>query len=154
MSSTEYIGNAQSKNWCFTINNPKPNYEDMNGLKAKDYTYCVVGKEVGKDGTPHLQGFVMLTKRVRFTKIKGFLPRAHIEPMFGNSQQAADYCKKDGDYEEHGTFTLVSSEGGGGAIGGKAKHARYKSAIQLAKAGDFEQMEEVHPDMYWNNTQS
>jgi len=108
----------------------------------------VAGKEVGDAGTPHLQCFVCYNARTRFSTIKQQLPTAHIERMMGTPQQASDYCKKDGDYLEFGT---LPTDYQGGATGGNAKHARYKSAIGLAKSGDFDEIEDQHPDMYWNS---
>lgn len=90
----------------------------------------------------------MKTRRL-FSAMKKMLPRAHIELMMGTSEQARDYCMKDGDYEECGAFTSTSSEGG--ACGGHAKAVKYKRCIDLAKTGDFKAIEEEMPDMYWNH---
>jgi len=144
--------NSKSKNWCFTINNPADDWADLNLLKG--YTYCIVGGEIGEDGTPHYQGFVQMENRKLGTQMKKLLPRAHLEPMRATSEEARDYCKKDGNYVEcpgPQAFISVTRVGGGGASGGLAKAARYKSAIALAKKADFDAMEEEHPDMYWNS---
>lgn len=67
-------------------------------------SYWVIGKEVGANGTPHLQGFVIMRTRNRLAQMKGVLgtPRVHLEKALGTSHQAATYCKKDNNYEEHG----------------------------------------------------
>jgi hypothetical protein len=66
--------------------------------------YLVYGREVSSTGTPHLQGFMTLNKRHTLSSLKKLLgPRPHLEPARKTSEQAADYCKKDGDYEEFGT---------------------------------------------------
>lgn len=57
--------------------------------------YYVVGREVGEQGTPHLQGYVELNKQMRFTTLKKKLPKCHIEFRNGSPSQAADYCKKE-----------------------------------------------------------
>lgn len=98
--------NSLERRICFTANN----YGDgaIAALKKIGYLrYACVGKEVGDSGTPHLQGMCTFTKQVRFNTIRkdfkkalGFLP--HIERMLGTPEQAATYCKKDGDYEEWG----------------------------------------------------
>lgn len=139
--------NQMSKNWVFTINNPRKNWHDLD--KIIGYKYMVVGEEVGEDGTPHYQGMVLMQVRKRLTSMKKLLPRAHLEVMQGSSEEARDYCMKDGLFHECGEFVSVDRKGG--ACGGVAKAARYRSAITLAKSGDFEKMEEEHPDMYWNN---
>jgi len=107
-----------------------------------------MGDEIGDNGTPHVQGFIIMNVRTEFTRMKVIFPTAHIEVMRGDSQQAADYCKKDGDFVEIGTWQFID---GSGASGGKAKAAIFKKAIQLSKSGNFDQMEEELPHMYWNN---
>lgn len=60
---------------------------------------------MAETGTPHLQGYVAYTKKVRFGTVKRDLPDgAHIEQKVKHStpSQAAEYCKKDGDYQEFG----------------------------------------------------
>lgn len=148
MRKSSTVTDTRSKYWVFTINNPKANYKDVHGFK--DWDYMIVGNEVGDEGTPHLQGFVSFKSRTRFSTVKKQAPRAHIEPMYGTTKEAIDYCKKDGNWEEYGE-TPVDTTRGGGRAGGKVKMERYKSAIKLAKVGDFDQMQEDHPDMYWNN---
>ena len=87
--------------WCYTINNPtsEPILEDVR--------YHIYGREVGeKEGTKHLQGFVIFYKQLYFSKVKTLLPGAHLEVAKGTNQQAADYCKKDGDFVETGELPL------------------------------------------------
>lgn len=98
----------QSQRWVFTINNPVE--EDTNVLSGiidnvptNGVDYIVYGREVGDNGTPHLQGFIAFTNRKRFNAVRTVLGhRAHIEISRGTPQQAADYCKKDGDFVEGG----------------------------------------------------
>lgn len=130
-SSASRFIDSRSRCWCFTINNPLPDYEDLQGLPGDLWKYMIVGKEIGDKGTPHLQGFVIMFNRVRFSYMKKRLPRAHIEPMKGDSFQASEYCKKDGQWEELGEFELITPEGG--ASGGKAKADRYRNMIQIVK---------------------
>jgi len=96
-----------SRRFCFTINNFTP--EDVTRLEdlgASDcIRYLVFGRETGDSGTPHLQGFVVFSNTTTFSVSKARIgDRAHIEVARGSSKQAADYCKKDGEFSEFGDF--------------------------------------------------
>jgi len=47
-----------------------------------------------------LQGYVHLSTQKTLSAMKKFIPRAHLEPRRGTIDEAVDYCKKDGDFEE------------------------------------------------------
>lgn len=81
--------------WCYTINNYSE--EDIRRLQEVDAVRHVCGREVGENGTPHLQGYVRFQKPQRFSWWKNQFPRAHVEPRIGSEKQASDYCKKEGD---------------------------------------------------------
>lgn len=96
-----------SRRWVFTLNN----YVDeevnriINVFEGPYVRYGIIGREVGEAGTPHLQGFVLLNGVKRLRGVKALLSdRAHFEVARGSSDQAAEYCKKDGDYTERGSF--------------------------------------------------
>lgn len=100
---------SRSNYWCFTINNPTD--EETEGLQqlvpSGKATYLIYGKETGASGTYHLQGYIELPKRLRPNGLKLLLPRAHIEVRKGNSLQASEYCRKDGDIYEAGIINLL-----------------------------------------------
>lgn len=98
----------QSQSYCFTLNNYTD--DDMSAVIANEdkYEYICIGFEVGKKGTPHMQGYIRFDGRVslktainRFSEIFNH-KRCHIEPTKGTPKQAIEYCKKDGDVYEHG----------------------------------------------------
>lgn len=95
----------QATRWCFTLNNYTDGEEGIISevLDSEHVRYGIYGKETGENGTPHLQGFVIFKSNKRFNAVKNLLSqRAHLEVARGKSQQAADYCKKEGDYNEYG----------------------------------------------------
>lgn len=95
--------------WCTTVNN----YTDdtIHYIKTEGHNWCkyiIVGIEKGENGTPHLQCFVetktnmrrdLMQKRVFDTSAM------HSEFKSKNSteHQAAEYCKKEGNWFEFGT---------------------------------------------------
>lgn len=95
----------RAKRWCFTLNNyTDGEVELLDQLFQSDHvTYGVYGFETGASGTPHLQGFVVFEQEKRLTQVKRLVSeRAHFEVARGTPVQAADYCKKDGDFKEYG----------------------------------------------------
>jgi hypothetical protein len=101
----------ESKFWCFTLNNPSEDVEQSvtDFLSSRNVSYGIFGREIGETGTPHLQGFVILDRSRRLSYLRRKF-QAHWSQRHGNSTnaQARDYCKKDGDFEEFGTFTEVA----------------------------------------------
>jgi len=97
------MSDERSRGWCYTINN----YTDEDVIAVNEMKnhaqYIVNGfEEGGQNQTPHIQGFVYFACQKTFSRVKKFLGKAHIEKMKGTPQQASDYCKKDGNFQEHG----------------------------------------------------
>lgn len=97
----------QAKHWCWTLNNPTSDEEDtllaLGEELPENIAYLVFGRETGEEGTPHLQGYIAFHKKVTFNHAKSTISeRAHVEGTKGTTKQAADYCKKDGDFLEYG----------------------------------------------------
>lgn len=94
-----------SSRWVFTLNNPTADEiayvtEQLNSVK-----YGIFGRETGESGTPHLQGFFIAAEAITLRSAKRIVgDRSHVERARGTSQQARDYCRKDGDFTEFGTF--------------------------------------------------
>ena len=98
---------TQSQRWCFTLNNFTPGERDLlvDLLQSDHVKYGVIGYETGESGTPHIQGFVIFKSRKALSTAKSLLGnRSHLEPARGTSEQASTYCKKDGDFVEHGVI--------------------------------------------------
>lgn len=103
-----FVASTQSnaRHWAWTLNNPTPE-ETLQAMKLFDpdkMKYLVFGREVGEEGTPHLQGFVSFKKKQRFRLVKKqTFDRAHFE-VARNPLACIQYCKKDGAYEEFGSY--------------------------------------------------
>lgn len=92
-----------ARNVCFTCNNYTDDF--VQSLKEISKKYIVFGFEVGDMGTPHLQGYIEFASSKRWSTIHKLLPGCHTEARKGTAQEAADYCKKDGDYYEDGVIS-------------------------------------------------
>lgn len=90
---------VRSKNVCFTINNYTP--EQLAKVKALQDThgdkinYIVFQEEIGKQGTPHLQGFTQLTKLLGVRQLRGLFGGGHFTSANGTIEQNRTYCTKD-----------------------------------------------------------
>jgi len=79
---------------AYTLNNWTP--QEYTDLCSWDVTWCVIGKEVGEDGTPHLQAACVLKSQMTMSAIKKVpgMKRAHFESMRGTPQHNYVYCTK------------------------------------------------------------
>jgi hypothetical protein len=94
--------------FVFTLNNyTQEDYEALQ--KLPHIRALILGKELGASGTPHIQGACLLQKQVKFTTVKSWMPKAHIERMVSSPAQAFEYCRKDGDFWETGD--VISKQG-------------------------------------------
>lgn len=100
------MSNARAQYWVFTLNN----YTDaeralLDGLVESNshVAFLSYGREVGESGTPHLQGHLELTTRMRVPQLKAILgQRVHLEVRRGSFDQAQEYVEKDGDVSSFG----------------------------------------------------
>lgn len=97
----DHPSRARVTRWVFTLNNY--NDEEYRHLQEVQCKYIVLGKEVGEQGTPHIQGFVIFNEKRRFSAAKQLLgERVHLEAARGTNSEAAEYCKKEGQFFERG----------------------------------------------------
>lgn len=102
------MSSQRNRCWCFTINNFSDS--DIFGVKQlfSLCAYGIYGKEIGENGTPHLQGYIRLKDALTLAKVKKYLTRAHLEIAKGNDEQNKEYCSKQEDFYEIGE---VSKQG-------------------------------------------
>lgn len=93
-----FMSNIRSRRWTVTVNNyVDQDVLDLTTLVPQIVTYLVCGKEVGEQGTPHLQVYLETKKKVTLgslKKMKG-LTRAHIEKANGTAADNLTYCSKE-----------------------------------------------------------
>ena len=87
---------SPAKFWCFTLNNYTE--ENCSSIKSIMENYdavdeFIIGKEVGAQGTPHLQGFCSFKKKVRPSGIFG-IKEIHFEKCKAGRQANLEYCAK------------------------------------------------------------
>lgn len=104
----------RARGFCYTLNNyTSDEVLALRNLNNSQVRYHIFGRETGSEGTPHLQGFIYFNTARRFRPTLRRLPeRVHLEVMRGSPEQAAQYCKKDGDFEEFGTCPRSGSTSG------------------------------------------
>ena len=103
---------TQSYNWCFTLNNyTNDHYENIVPMCQLHSDKWIIGKEIGENGTPHLQGYMHLKKKQRLTEMKTkFGKEIHFEIAKGDNQQNWIYCSKENNYTYGGNWKLGEME--------------------------------------------
>lgn len=104
-----------SKHFVFTHNNytavDLQRYRDLFADNGRIH-YAVFGQEVAPTtGTRHLQGYVCFVARTRVRTVRALFPGAHVEIARGTPVQCRDYCRKDGDFTEFGSFDDIPFQG-------------------------------------------
>jgi len=132
---------TQASRWCFTLNNyTDAEVQSFQALGAhSQVSYLVFGKEVGEQGTPHLQGYVVFSRAWRFSRLRKLAPRAHFVAAKGTSVENRTYCSKEGDVQEFGQCPMDSK--------GLSKNNEelWKGYIVAARAGLFD---DIPPSIY------
>lgn len=98
---------SRVRNFCVTVNNfQECTVEDFK--KETLISYGILGEEIGESGTPHLQGYLQLTKPQTISAFQKKLQKLGIKcALFiakGTLEQNETYCtKEDGTIHEWGT---------------------------------------------------
>lgn len=96
---------VQCRSWLFVLNNyTELEYDEISGWCSRECDYAVIGKEVGEEGTPHLQGYFRKKTKCRLSSLKDSVSRrAHFEVARGTPSDNRTYCAKDGNFWESGS---------------------------------------------------
>jgi len=107
---------GQSAAWVFTINNP-----ENDSFQNIPHKYMIWQIELGKEGTTHVQGYIVFLSKTRFSTIKKlFLEygehKPHLEIRRGKHSEAKGYCSKkdtriDGPYESGDDSDIPEGQG-------------------------------------------
>jgi len=136
--------NHPAKHWAFTLNNYTE--EQFNGLgltsdPPTDRAYLIVGKEVSPSGTPHLQGHLSFTRRLRRNQAIAHLGfQAHLT-VARNIKNSIEYCKKSGNFLQHGVSPVDASVSG--------KRTDLESFMSTVESGVLckRALRKIHPDV-------
>lgn len=103
------MSRVRSNRVCFTVNNYETEiYDELDKFIQQEQhkiKFMCIGEEIGKSGTPHLQGFIHIDEQPRNMGIKAwkeYMPagftRAHFSNARGTDEQNEKYCSKDGPF--------------------------------------------------------
>lgn len=132
---------SRSRSFCFTLNNYSE--EEHQKIFSLPCNYLVLGKEVGTEGTPHLQGYIHFTLQKTESAVRKIIPRAHIEIAKGDALQNYNYCSKDGNFVEVGKRPLTKAEQG--AAGAATQKEKWLDIKAKARSG---RLDEIDPKIY------
>lgn len=106
---------GRHRGFCFTLNNYTPEdfeiFKGLENVKRPKITYAVCGKEIGEQGTPHLQGYIKFANanEGNWNTMRKWFPRARLEVARGTDIHNQTYCTEDGDFYEFGTPSTQGS---------------------------------------------
>lgn len=124
--------NSPILHFCFTLNN-YVEAEDIprcRGFFEEQAKYWIIGREESTGGTPHLQGYASLRRRMPFNALRDKLGhRIHIERARGTARQNREYCSKGGNFEEGGHLNE-------GAAGGTSRDEVSRAFLAALGSGN------------------
>lgn len=134
---------TSSLNWCFTYNNPT--LEPPALFDPTRMSYFICQHEVcPTTGTPHLQGYLRLTKKARMSFLKKIIPEAHWEIRKKSHETARKYCMKTGEGGRVEGTELF--EAGDPPSGGKRTDLEaFKESVKQDMS--FAELTEAHSDV-------
>jgi len=117
---------------CFTFNN----YTQETLLAARGAVgqagikYICWGLEVGEQGTPHMQGYIQANQD-KYKRLMKVIGDCWMGKQKGDSKEAVDYTKKEGDWIEFGSYEHI--EAPKARQGQRVDHDNVKKLIQEGK---------------------
>lgn len=131
---------SKTRSFVFTINNYTP-IDELEVETASAFAdYLIYGREVGEQGTPHLQGFIRFKHPVTNRRVSDLLSRARIDRAKGTPYENFVYCSKDGDFVEFGERPTNTK---------RNNKQMWKDIIAWAEEGNVERIKEEYPHAYF-----
>jgi len=132
---------SKSRAYCLTLNNwTMVEYElFMAHANSPSVSYFICGKEVGEEGTPHLQAYLYYKNAVhrsipKWTELLG-CGRWHIEVARGTPTDNEKYCSKEGNFIVGGVLPVSNND-------------RFAAVRDLARSGSpLTQVLEEYPQI-------
>nr|QTE03493.1 MAG: replication-associated protein [Fringilla montifringilla CRESS-DNA-virus sp.] len=128
------IKNKKVRHWALTL------WEDPQIKLPEGVRYAIYGDEIcPKSGRRHWQTYIELNAPQRFSWVKNtYGQTAHVSPKKKTREQARDYCKKDGKFEEYGKW-----------IKGQGHRTDLDDLIEdIAQGANVDEIIENHPREY------
>lgn len=92
------MSNFRLRQLCFTINNPSISLDEFKSklISLDRVNYAIFQLEIGESGTPHIQGYMELSKQTRVSWLQSNVHQGmHVEKRKGTRTQAREYCRKE-----------------------------------------------------------
>lgn len=87
----------RGRKWVLTLNNfTEDEIDTLTQHVSQDGIIAILASEVGKQGTPHIQGYISYKNAVSFNSLRKLCPRGHWAKAKGSDEQNYKYCSKDG----------------------------------------------------------
>jgi len=139
ITNQKLIMTQRARNFTFTWNNYPTDCETK--LRAlKGVKYVIYGKEVGKEGTPHLQGTLIYKSLKSEPQVRKDLPGCHVEICL-YLEKSITYCKKEGQFTEWGIAPKSKQQQG------EDERQRW---IDIRIACEEDRMDDVDPKIRFN----
>lgn len=135
---------TQAVHWAVTWNNPPAHAEELCAQLVNDgtLTHVIAGREIGKEGTPHLQMHLTTSRRLRWDQVRGLLPGVFAAATYSTPANAINYCRKTGNYFEYGASPVAAVQAANEARG-LDQSDRWEKAWAMAAAGNYNDLPAV-----------
>lgn len=149
----------RSRGWITTLNNyTEPELAKVITFADECCKYAVIGKEVGKTGTPHLQCYFQMKTSYLGQTLKNKTSTRMWVGIANAPKKSREYCMKEGDYMEFGTFDDTAAAKAKGQARGAAKGNAASTAQWHALSKDIfdgateKEIIKKYPHLYYKHS--